>query len=294
MKIITFDIGGTKIARAVVEISGTGKFKLLDCNKDNNPKDARQIKAMLLDFSSWSKSKYGTDKVAISSARLVNDEKKVVSGAGKYYGKDKFSFKFMEAAGYGIRMDNDGSCFALGEYFQLEKKPKVLLGVAFGTGIGAGLVVDGRSYKGSHFTSMEVGHMIIEKDGEKCFCGQKGCWEIYAGGRGIEKHYQKISGKGKREMGVLYLAKQGDGLARQTLERSKNYSVSGMINLLNIFDPQLVVFGGGISKHKFYMDDIIKELKKSNFNNKGQAGYYYKISQLGHGSNLLGAASLWL
>lgn len=292
MKVISFDIGGTKIARAVVEIAGDGKFKLLDCNKDNNPKDAKQIRTMLLEFSNWGKSKYGTNKVAVSSARLVNDQKKIVEGAEGYYGKDKFSFKFLEAAGFGIRMDNDGSCFALGEYFQLKNKPEVLLGIAFGTGIGGGLVVNGKRYKGAHFASMEVGHMIIEKNGEKCFCGQEGCWETYAGGRGIEKYYQKISGK--QETRVLHLAKQGDGLAKQVVERARGYAVCGITSLLNIFDPQLVVFGGGISKHRFYMDSIVKELKKTNFNNKSRTAYRYKISKLGHGSNLLGAASLWL
>lgn len=292
MKIITFDIGGTKIARAVVEIEKGGKFKLLDYDKDRNPKNSEKIRTMLLDFAFWAKKKYKTNKVAISSARLVDDDRKVVGGAKGYYGKEKFSFGFMEAEGYKVKMDNDGSCFALGEYFQTKNKPKVLLGIALGTGIGGGLIIEGRSYKGAHFTSMEVGHMIVEKNGEKCFCGQRGCWEAYAGGRGIEKYYETISGNKKDK--VFHLAIEGDKSAQKALERAEKYAVSGMINLLNIFDPELVVFGGGISKHKFYMDRVVGRLKKVDFNNKKQAIYRYKVSKLRHGSNLLGAASLWL
>lgn len=292
MKIISFDVGGTKIAKAVVEIRKDGRFEILDHKDMKNPSRPEPIREIFLDFSNQAKKKYGANKVSISSARLVDNQKIAVSGAKKYYGKENFDFNFLRDKGFEIKIDNDGSCFALGEYFQLEEKPKVLLGIAFGTGIGGGLVVGGKSFKGAHFSSMEIGHMIIEKGGEKCFCGQKGCWETYAGGRGIEKYYRSVSSKNKIK--VFQLAKKGDKTAQRALERAEDYAVSGIINLLNIFDPQSVVFGGGISKHKFFMDRIIGKLKKTDFNNKKQAAYHYKISKLRHGSNLLGAASLWL
>lgn len=292
MKIITFDIGGTKIAKAVIEIQRSGRFKILDYENIKNPINSKLIRKIFLDFSTRAKEKYKTRRVGISSARLVNDEKKTVGGAKKYYGKENFNFNFLQARGFDLRMDNDGSCFALGEYFQMKKKPKVLLGVAFGTGIGGGLVIDGKSYKGAHSASMEVGHMMVEKGGEECFCGQKGCWEAYAGGRGIERRYQELSGTKKNHL--FDLAASGDRMAKKALKRSEDYAVAGVVNLLNIFDPEMVVFGGGISKHKCYMDGILKKLKTIRYNNKKQANYRFRVTKFGHQSNLLGAAGLWL
>ncbi len=292
MRIICFDVGGTKIAKAVVEINKNGKYKFLDYQKKLNPKKENKIKKLFLDYSTWAKREFKTNKTSVSSAGIVNPQKKELKNVKRHYGKEKFSLKFLEKAEFKVKTSNDGNCFALGEYFLIRSKPKVLLTLALGTGIGAGLIVNGKAYRGAHKSSMEVSHTTVVPNGRKCLCGDRGCWEMYAAGRGIAKSYEIFSGT-KNKKNIFELARKGNKNAKKALKVAENHLVFGIHNLLNILDPDLIIFGGGIINNKDFMNRIIKRLKKENFHNKQAGKFTFKISKTEDKSNLLGAATLW-
>lgn len=286
MKIICFDIGGTKISKALVAVEmDTGTFNFLDYQTENNPIDAQKIEKSLMDYVQLQKSE--TSKIGVSSACVVDPKKLTVHGAKRIYGMDIFSFAFLKQPGYEITLENDGRCFALGEYFFSGQKPVIQLSITLGTGMGGGLVINGANYQGAHYSAMEMSHRIIEKDGARCLCGRQGCWQSLAGGSGIEATYKSLSGKNLETKKIFDLY-AGDEIAKQVLDQANDYLAFGMVSLLNLLDPEAVVIGGSISHRVEYVNQAIEKAKKQAYNQ--QADYQFRISDLKDKSNLLGAA----
>lgn len=285
MKIICFDIGGTKILKAVVKISGE-KFKFLEMEEEKNPRKEKEIKKILLDFGKSVKGKYKTNKIAISTSDVVDPVKKTIGEGVLCFGVDTFSWKFLEKGGFSVRADNDGRCFLLGEYyFGKGRGKKSVLGLTLGTGIGGGFIVNGRSLRGSHFSAVEVGRSKIS------FNKNWYQWEWIAAGRGIEKIYAILSGKKITTKDVFEKAKKGEQVAKKVLAQAEEALGVGISNLLNILDPEILIFGGSISEQKQFVRKTIAIAKKNVINKK--ANYKFAISSLGNKANLLGAASLY-
>ncbi len=292
--VICFDIGGTKIAKAVIEIEEGGRFDFLEQEEEKNPNEAGKIEEILRSYSLEKREQFGASKVAISSARIVDDEEKVVKGAESVFGKDVFDFYFLEKEGFKLKLENDGRCFALGEYFATEEKPEVLLTIALGTGAGCGLIAGGKIYRGFHGSALEASHMTVKKDGFVCNCGERGHWEAHSFGKGIQNSYFELSGEQEEAKKVFELAETGDEVAKKALQEAEDYLVLGVFNLLNILDPQKVVFGGSISENREFMERVLSRLKTEELFNKKAGDYQFEVSKLKNQANLLGAASLWL
>lgn len=271
--------------KAVVEISG-GKFKFLEMEEEKNPKREDKIKEILFSYSQMACKIFKTKKIAISTANVVDPMKKTIGEGILCFGVGTFSWKFLEKGGFSVRAENDGRCFSLGEYyFGQGRSEQSVLTLTLGTGIGGGFIIKGENYRGVHSSALEVGRskVYFEKNWRQ--------WEWIAAGRGIEKFYAISSGKKISTKEVFEKAKKGERAAKKVLAQAEDVLGVGISNLLNILDPEILIFGGSIAKQKKFMERAIGIARKNIFNKK--ANYKFAISSLGNKANLLGAAILF-
>lgn len=157
---------------------------------------------------------------------------------------------------------NDASMGAYGEWYFDHRDSEVLLLVAIGTGLGAGLVYGGEIFWGACGSALELGHHIIEKDGELCNCGRNGCWEAYCSSYGIERAYSKLKGERIKDYEVAQRAKEGEKEAVEVVNIFKKYLLLGLMNVLHIFNPDKVVLAGGVIKSfQEFLKDLPEKVK---------------------------------
>ena len=162
-----------------------------------------------------------------------------------------------------IFVGNDVSLGAFGEWYYDHRDKEILLLIAIGTGLGAGLVVNGKLFTGVCGSALELGHHVIRKGGELCNCGRKGCWEAYCSSYGIEREYKKLSGKNLSDHEIADLARKGDKKALQVVELFKDYLSLGLMNSIHIFNPDCIVLGGGVVKSfREFLVDIPQKVKE--------------------------------
>jgi glucokinase len=208
-----------------------------------------------------------------------------------------------------VFLDNDCNVATLGVFEkELGGKPSSLVGMFIGTGIGGGLVLDGKPYSGMSHTAGEIGHMVVLADGPKCGCGRKGCLEAVGSRTAIFKRIQAAVKDGEKteltdlvgedlsEMKSSHLRKalkRGDKLARKVVEDAAHYIGIGAANLVNIFNPEVVVLGGGVLQA--LEDDIyplIVESAKEYIFPGAERGLKFVASKLGDDAGITGAAVL--
>jgi glucokinase len=199
-----------------------------------------------------------------------------------------------------VAIENDADAAALGEAgWGAGKNKKRLIYVTVGTGIGAGIVVDGQLYRGVDYSHPEIGHQVIDPSGPLCLCGFHGCWESLAAGPGmtawLEKeappdyaHRDDLSAKR-----ICELAVAGDEWAKRAVERETYYLGLGMANLVTMFTPDAIVLGGSLMKSaNLFLDGIRKIISQS-------CGFVpfekteLTLASLGEDANLIGAARVW-
>jgi len=161
-----------------------------------------------------------------------------------------------------VVVENDCTSATLGVYEkELQSKPRYMIGIFIGTGIGGGIVADGKPYYGSNGTAGEIGHMVIEVGGPKCSCGSRGCFEALASRTAIFRKLAAAVADGKKTIltdslgpdlkdlrsGDLRKAiKKGDKLVEEIVEEAAEYTGIAVANLINLLSPQVVVLGGGV------------------------------------------------
>ena len=202
---------------------------------------------------------------------------------------------------------NDADAAALGECVAGAGKGfNDFIMVTLGTGVGGGIIVNGKLYSGSNFAGGELGHMVIEHNGAQCSCGRKGCWEAYSSATAIirmtkEKMNEcKDSEMWKYSKGNLDnvngrtafdCMRAGDKAATEVVETYISYLATGTANILNIFQPSVMAFGGGIANEK---DNLLKPLaaavEKEMYGGKLKTAL--KSATLGNDAGIIGAAAL--
>jgi glucokinase len=169
-----------------------------------------------------------------------------------------------EAVGLPATLDNDANCATLGEWWiGAARGARNVVGMTIGTGIGGGLILDGRLYHGSSDVAGEIGHITIDSNGRHCKCGNYGCLEAYASGPAIAERAREELGDGERSLLVdmvdgqldritaetVYEASdRGDAIAREVVRDTARFLGAGVANLLNIFNPDVVVVAGGVTR----------------------------------------------
>jgi glucokinase len=169
-----------------------------------------------------------------------------------------------DGVGLPATLDNDANCATLGEWWiGAARGARNVVGMTIGTGIGGGLILDGRLYHGSSDVAGEIGHTTIDSNGRHCKCGNYGCLEAYASGPAIAERAREQLTDGERSVLVdlvdgqleritaetVYEASdQGDAIAREVVRDTARFLGAGIANLLNIFNPDVVVIAGGVTR----------------------------------------------
>src|SRR5215470_4990672 len=157
------------------------------------------------------------------------------------------------AFGVKAAIENDGDAGALAEaYWGAGKGKRRMVYVTVGTGIGGGVILDGKLYRGVAESHPEIGHHVMEASGPECTCGLRGCWEALAAGCSMEKWYEEnrpTAGQSRERLSARKIcerARQGDPFAEHAVEREATYLGLGLANLIGMFVPEMIVLGGGM------------------------------------------------
>jgi glucokinase len=257
---IGIDVGGTKIAAGVVGPDGT------ILKRTQVPTEAGKEDAIVADIISIARELASADPdvvaVGVGAAALVDVERGVILGGPNLAYRDvAITEKLASELGHPAIVDNDANVAALGEAaYGAGRDAADQVMVTVGTGIGSGIIIGGHIYRGHFGTGGELGHMVIDPDGPVCSCGNRGCWEALASGRAIGRlARQRVEGGAGADIlaaaggnleaitGELVgdSAEAGSPFARDVLNEAGRLLGIGLANIVNIFDPEIIVLGGG-------------------------------------------------
>jgi glucokinase len=157
-----------------------------------------------------------------------------------------------------VHLQNDANLAGLGEFHHgAGQGSSTMVYVTWSTGVGAGLILDGRLFSGAHGSAGEVGHMILDPNGPLDACGQHGCVEVYCGGRAL-------SGRtGEPAEALFDQAAAGDGEAAAVVRSAATHMGYALINLTNLFDPQIIVMGGGVTRSWGQVAPVLQSVLRS-------------------------------
>lgn len=207
-----------------------------------------------------------------------------------------------------VILDNDANLAAYGEYCLSKSRAKSFLMVTLGTGIGGGMIIDGKIYRGVNFAEGEVGHMTIHYNGIPCNCGRKGCFEAYAStsalmqraqNRAVEKTesllYKRSIGQKEELNGRIFFQaiREQDATAMDLLEEYTTYLAEGLTNLINILQPEELVIGGGISSvGDLFLPQTCEKINQMVYSKESKRNTLIRVAQYGNNAGIIGAARL--
>lgn len=191
-------------------------------------------------------------------------------------------------------VENDANCLALAEYFgNFEEKYTHLLAVIIGTGMGYGLILDKKLYRGKHGAAGEIGHTTIDYRGKKCECGRSGCAEAYLSGPSQCRRYHEMSGEEKSLQQIWELYREGDPKAIALFEESCEIMAQVFANVVNAFDLEAIILGGGVSNIPVWYEKVPPVMTRSFFGPPRGEIPVLK-ARMGDSAGVLGAAYLAL
>lgn len=193
--------------------------------------------------------------------------------------------------GQPIRLENDANCFALAEARHgAGQGGRLVFGVIMGTGVGGGLVIDGRLWPGPQHIAGEWGHHAIDPLGPACYCGQRGCVETLISGPAVAQRYRQLGGEALEVAAIVARARTGETAAQQALAELTDRFGRALANLINILDPDVVVLGGGLSQIDELYDAGRAAVARYVFNDELRTPIVR--NQLGDSAGVIGAALL--
>lgn len=193
-----------------------------------------------------------------------------------------------------IQVANDADCAALGEAVAgAGRECQDVIMMTLGTGVGGGIILDGEIYERKGIGGSEIGHMVIVEDGEPCTCGRKGCLETYASATALIRSAKRATGKELTPKEIFDGAESGDVKLQKVLELYIRRLGIGIVNVVNIFRPQLVLLGGGMSvQGEILLEPIREMMKKGCFGGEKGELPEIEVAALGNEAGMIGAASL--
>lgn len=279
---IGLDIGGTKIKGVLVDEGYKMLKEELVFTEGHKPKS--KILQNIFSVIKTLKEGYNISGIGVSIAGYLRRGYLVDSHNIKNLNYTNLMEDFKKNIKEKFIVENDANCFVIAERSAWKKKNMV--GIVIGTGIGTGIVIDGRLYTGS-IGNTEFGHMIIDPSGPTCSCGKKGDFEAWCSGTSILNRYKKLGGKLKSAEEIF---KSKDKIQKKVIDETYKYLGIGLANVVTVLNPDLVVLGGGISNDLDY-PRLNREVKK---NVVHELKYDVNIvkHQIAHDSGVLGAVML--
>ena len=261
---IGVDVGGTKVAAGLVDETGTILARTRRPTPSASPDDVEDV---IAECVAELRDGVDVEAVGIGAAGFIDAERATVLVAPNLAWRDEpLRDAVSTRTGLPVVVENDANAAAWGEYrFGAGRGETHLVLVTVGTGIGGGIVLDGRLYRGRWGIGAEFGHMQVSLSGRRCGCGQHGCWEQYCSGRALLHEAREIAdvqpGYGKRllELGdgrpegieapeVTAAAREGDPAALDCFAEIGAWLGQGLANLAAALDPGVFVIGGGVSE----------------------------------------------
>lgn len=197
-----------------------------------------------------------------------------------------------------VRVENDADCFAASEAFDgAGAGHNVVFAVILGSGAGAGVAVGGKAHHGPNNTGGEWGHnalpfpTVSEIPGKDCYCGRQGCMETWVSGRAFEASYKSHTGEDLKARDIMEKKRNGDHLSNLLWDRYIDRVARGLAPVVNILDPDVFVFGGGISNIEELLQDLPAQLAKRTFTTAFNTPMLKAVH--GDSSGVRGAARLW-
>lgn len=313
--VIGVDLGGTNVRAAVVDSDGTvlGQAKLDSRAMDGFEATLEQIVASL--EAAIAESGINTQTVGAVGMAIpgtVKDDEGLVlwSPNFKDWNGVQLRAPILERFGVPVSMGNDANVAAFGEYtFGAGRGSRVMVMFTLGTGIGSGLIVDGKIYSGVTGTAPEMGHHIVLADGPRCSCGRYGCLEALARRDAIVDRAARKAHLGRSTMllemsghDLRYItpamiaeaAGKGDSVSIETLEETGYYIGIGVANAINILNPDKVVIGGGIAQAGDLIFEPIRRTVEVNALYAPLQAVEIVPAALGDDAGVLGGAALAL
>lgn len=291
MKIITFDVGGTAIKFGMVDENFEMIFSEEFPTNEFEDTDNMVMYAMESKLREY-EGQY--DAIGISTAGQVDFENGMIhDGVGNIpnYNHSDLRGTFENIFNVPVAVDNDVNCAAIGEaHFGAARGAKDFLCLTYGTGVGGCIYINGDVYRGSKFAAGEFGHMATHKDGRPCTCGRIGCYEAYSACRVFTKAVSDRMGKKMSGREIFKEENLKNPIVIEEMDKWEDEIALGLRNLCYIFNPSLIVLGGGIMSEILLLGHI-----RHKVNMQLEPNYkHVKIekAKLGNKAGMLGAA--WL
>ncbi len=309
---VGIDLGGTNIAVGIVneqnEIIGKGNLKTAKSGTaEDTVKDMAAAVQLALENTGITLDEIAD--IGIAAPGSVDPETGIIAYANNIPFKNTpVCAMLQEALGKPCYIENDANAAAYGELLAGAGQGAAnFVMITLGTGVGGGVIIDGKIYGGFNHAGAELGHMIIVKDGEACTCGGKGCFEAYGSAtalihqtqRAMDKHPESIMWELSKEKGVsgrtaFDAMRAGDSVAKQVVEEYIDYLACGVTSLVNIFQPQFVAVGGGIcNEGETLLAPLREKVAAGDYNKDAQKRTVICKAALGNDAGIIGAAGLY-
>lgn len=310
--VLAIDLGGTKFVVAVASTTGeiiSRQYKLTLADEGPEAVIMRMLDTIDDLIGSTDLTSSPPSSIAIAAAGAIDSPSGTVTSSPNLPGWYDIPLKEMVQKATGIRtiLLNDASAAALGEHaFGAGRGVNNLIYITVSTGIGGGIIIDGKLYGGACGSAGEIGHTTIDVNGPHCSCGNVGCLEMLASGKAIAREAQRLISGGARSC-ILELAEgelqnitartvsagaqRGDATARAIIAKAAAYLGVGLVNLVNTFNPEMIIVGGGVAKMgDSLLDGARKVVAERAFQLPARAVRIVP-SQLGDNAGILGAVA---
>lgn len=309
---VGIDLGGTNIVAGVVDenynIVATAKTKT-NCPRAEKDIADDMAKMALEAVKNANLTIDDIEWIGVGTPGIANSETGIIEYSNNLGFNNTPMVKYIqETIDKPVFIENDANAAAYGEYVAgAAKGAKNAVCITLGTGVGAGVVIDGKIYSGSNFAGAEIGHTVIEVDGAECSCGRKGCFEAYSSATGLIRMTKEaiaenpdcIMAKMAEEKGKVTARtsfdamRAGDSIAKAVVDKYIKYLAAGITNTINIFQPDILCIGGGVCNEGDPLLLPVKEIvKKEVYTRNSPKNAEIVIAKLGNDAGIIGAAFL--
>ncbi len=309
---VGIDLGGTNIVAGVVDEN----YQILNkaSMKTNCPRPSEEIAADMAECALQAIQNAGltpeqVEWIGIGTPGIANSATGIIEYSNNLGFVNVPMVKWIsEKTGRPAFIENDANAAAYGEYVAGAAKGAVnAVCITLGTGVGGGIVVDGKIYAGSNFAGAEIGHTVLQMDGPPCTCGRKGCFEVYSSATGLVRmtkeamaeHPESIMHKMAEEKGKVTARtafdamRAGDATAKSVVDFYIKALAAGITNTINIFQPDVLCIGGGVCNEGDALLLPVKALvAKEVYTRNSEKNTEIVIAKLGNDAGIIGAAFL--
>lgn len=309
---VGIDLGGTNIVAGVVDENYNIIAKA--STKTNCPRPEKEIaddmaKMALQAVKNANLTIDQIEWIGVGTPGIANSATGIIEYSNNLGFKNTPMVKYIqETIDKPVFIENDANAAAYGEYVAgAAKGAKNAVCITLGTGVGGGIVIDGKIYAGSNFAGAEIGHTVIEVDGPQCSCGRKGCFEVFSSATGLirmskeamAEHPESIMNKMAEEKGKVTARtsfdamRSGDAVAKAVVDKYIKYLAAGITNTINIFQPDVLCIGGGVCNEGDPLLLPVKALVKEEvYTRNSEKNTEIVIAKLGNDAGIIGAAFL--